>query len=91
MKKEIKAVLSNLPHPIKRVALSGIGRTAKQYDDNVLRLVLRVVDGPEAWVDRFVFADLPIADLIRFLPDELRLLLHSGLDARNPVEKLPTN
>jgi hypothetical protein len=55
-----------------------------QYDDNTVRLGLRVIDGPPPWLDRAVTLDLSIDSFVRMLPGEFAARLQKALNERLP-------
>jgi hypothetical protein len=63
-----------------RVAISGMGPGVKGYDDNSIRVNVRIKSGPQAMLDRHVHVDIPLNQFASMLPSEVRNNLRQILD-----------
>ena len=81
MASPIKAKLSYGKH---RVPLSGPA-VIGQYDDNVIRLTLKIIEGPQAMLDRRVTLDVGIDDFVDSLVPEVRERLRRRLIEGGPL------
>ncbi len=56
---------------IQRAALSGIGPYKSLYDDNLIRVVATVAEGPKAILGRQINIEMSIDDFVTSLPVEV--------------------
>jgi hypothetical protein len=58
----------------RRVGISGSGSnipSARYYDDNTIRMTVRIATGPEAWLDRIVVVDTGISRFVSALTPQV--------------------
>jgi hypothetical protein len=81
----MKKVVRGKVTAVTRKAITGLGSNIAadhKYDDNVIQAKVQITQGPDAWLDRVVTAEIGISDFVNKLPDEVaKRLLHDLYDA----------
>lgn len=68
MKKQVRGKITT----ITRKPITGSGSNIASdhtYDDNVIQTKVQITQGPEAWLDRVLTAEIGISDFVNKLPD----------------------
>ena len=76
----------------RRVAISGSRSNIAsdhRYDDNTIRMTVRVTSGPVAWLDRIIVVDMGITALVEALTSEVAVNLQKELSERLDQQASP--